>query len=359
MKRLTYISKLSRSLTSDQIEEIGKVSQVNNARYYITGVLLYSGGIFFQILEGDTESIDMVYARILNDDRHTEILCLKNEENVTERLFPEWSMKTINLDDDINLLIKPIKTLLNSVTESHRILEKYTQPTIFRIMKQGLNPLDVPPRSIERIIMFSDIMSFSTLMEKIPVEEVVELVNQYCTLCTEMIINQGGEVTKFMGDCVMSYFPVELADNAIQAAIDILTEIEKLRNSAPEKSILKLLYTGIGISQGMVIEGNIGSSLKKDYTILGDAVNVAQRLESLTRELPWYCVFSSGVKDSLKLDWELVELGNFAAKGKEKQIKLYSIKHPITMKKEQGNQFINYLSSYLSQVLEKGKIKGL
>ncbi|HEY9704558.1 MAG TPA: BLUF domain-containing protein, partial [Allocoleopsis sp.] len=137
MKRLTYISKLSRNLTSDQIEDIGKVSQVNNARYHITGVLLYSGGIFFQILEGDTEAIDMVYARILTDDRHTEILCLKNEENITERLFPDWSMKTINLDDDIDLLMKPIKTLLNSVTESHRILEKYTQPTIFRIMKQG------------------------------------------------------------------------------------------------------------------------------------------------------------------------------------------------------------------------------
>ena len=358
MKRLTYISKLSRSLTSEQIEDIGKFAQVNNARYHITGVLLCSGGIFFQILEGEKETIDMLFAKIIKDDRHTEVLCLKNEENITERLFPDWSMKTINLDDDIDLLMKPIKTLLNSVTESHRILEKYTQPTILKIMQQGLNPLDVHPRSIERIIMFSDIMSFSTLMEKIPVEEVVELVNKYCTLCTEKIINQGGEVTKFMGDCVMSYFPVELADNALQAAIDILTEIENLRDSAPEKSILKLLYTGIGISQGIVIEGNIGSSLKKDYTILGDAVNVAQRLESLTRELPWYCVFSSGVKDSLKLNWDLVELGNFAAKGKEKKIKLYSVKHHATIKKEHRNQFINYLSNYLAQVLERGKIKG-
>lgn len=346
MKRITYISKISRFLTSQEIESIGQVSRINNSRYNITGVLLCSGGIFFQILEGEEEAIDAVYEKILKDDRHTEILCLKDEGNITERLFPDWSMKTINLDEDTTMLIKPIKTLLNSVTESHRILQKYTQSTIFSIIKQGINPLEVKPRYVDRIIMFNDIMSFSTLMEKIPVEEVVSLVNEYCTLSTEIITKLGGEVNKFMGDCVMSYFPIDLADYAMQSAIEILTEIEKIRNSAPEGSILKILYTGIGIAQGTVIEGNIGSSVKKDYTILGDAVNVAQRLESLTRKLPSHLIFSSEVKANLKHSWKFVELGNFAVKGKYNSINIYSIDDSITRKKINSEDISKYIQQY-------------
>jgi adenylate cyclase len=350
MKRLTYISKFSRPLSNEEIENIGRVSNNNNKIENITGVLLCLGGIFFQILEGDEQKIDKVYERILNDDRHSEILCLKTEDNIQDRLFPDWSMKTINLEEDTDVFIRPIKTLLKTVTESHRILEKYTQPTIFKIISSGINPLEASPRAVEKIVLFSDIVSFSTFVEKLPVESVVSIVNQYLTIVTNIITARSGEVTKFIGDCVMAYFSAEQGDDAIQASIEILTELEYLRNSAPEGSPLKVLYSGIGLAQGVVIEGNIGSSVKKDYTILGDAVNVAQRLESLTRTLSWPIVFSLDVKNSLKQSWDFVELGTFHPKGKEEPIEIYSLYHSLTRKQIDSDGLARKISSYLDSI---------
>ncbi len=343
MKRLTYISKFSHPLSQEEIEDIGRVSNNNNQKDNITGVLMCLGGLFFQILEGDEDNIDRVYKKILQDNRHTEILCLKTEDKIQERLFPDWSMKTINLEVDTDIFIRPIKTLLKTVTESHRILEKYSQPTIFKIINSGINPLEVKPRAVEKIVMFSDMVSFSTFVEKLPVESVVSLVNDYFTICTDNITAKAGEVNKFIGDCVLAYFEAEQGDDAIQASLDILTELENLRNSAPAGSQLGVLYCGIGIAKGMVIEGNIGSSVKKDYTIIGDVVNVAQRLETLTRKLSCPLVFSLEVKNSLNKTWNFIELGTCYPKGKEEAIQIYSLaslqRNPTEISRRIGNFF--------------------
>lgn len=350
MKRLTYISKFSRHLSPQEIENIGAVSSERNRLNNITGVLLCLGEIFFQILEGEETKIDWLYEKILRDDRHTNILCLKLETDITERLFPEWSMRTINLDANTDImLVKPIKTLLHNVTESHRILEKYTQPTIFKIIKNGVNPLEVRPRKVEKIIMFCDIISFSTIADKLPVEQVVFLVNHYLTICTNIISERGGEVTKFIGDCVMAYFDGDQADDAIQASLDILTSIQKLRDSALDGSILQVLHTGIGLAKGLVIEGNIGSLVKKDYTILGDAVNLASRLEGATRTLPYALIFSAAVKNSAHHKWDFVYLGDRHTKGKSEPVQIYSIDCDIARHPE-GSESIN---DYLNQVIHK------
>jgi adenylate cyclase len=350
MKRLTYISKISRPLSEEEIEEIGIISVKNNHTQDITGILLCLGGIFFQIMEGEADKINHLYKKILKDDRHTEILCLKTEDNVQTRLFPDWSMKTINLDTDTDIFIQPIKTLLKTVTDSHRILEKYTQPTIFRIINSGINPLEVAPRASEKIVLFSDIVSFSTFVEKLPVEDVVAIVNQYLTIVTDIITARSGEVTKFIGDCVMAYFSADQADNAIQASLDILAALETLRSLAPDHSPLRILYSGVGLAQGVVIEGNIGSAVKKDYTILGDAVNVAQRLEALTRKLSWPIVFSIDVKNSLNQAWDFVSLGAYYPKGKEEPIEIYSITHSLTQTTRKGHEIAEEISHYLDEI---------
>lgn len=350
MKRLTYISKFSRTLSHQDIENIGQVSRKNNQPQGITGVLLCLGGIFFQILEGDNEKIDKLYDKILSDDRHTDILCLKSESNIEERMFPNWSMQTINLDENQDLLIYPIKSLLRTLTESHRILEKYTQPTIFKIIQNGLNPLSARPALVEKIILFTDIVSFSTFAEKLPVEDVVSLVNHYLTICTKIITNRGGEVTKFIGDCVMAYFDGDRGDEAIQASLEILTELEILRNSAPQNSPLRMLYSGIGLAKGQVIEGNIGSAVKKEYTILGDPVNLASRLEALTRHLSYSLVFSLEVKQTTQASWDLVYLKNYKVKGKTTPVEIYSVNDRVTKKSRSDLKKMRSIGSYLENI---------
>ncbi|OQX02467.1 MAG: family 3 adenylate cyclase [Desulfobacteraceae bacterium IS3] len=325
MKRITYISKFASPMSEKQIEEIGEVSYRNNQKEGLTGVFLCVGGLFFQIIEGDEEKIDGLYAKIVSDKRHKDVLCLKTEFDITERLFPDWSMKTINLDKADNNLILPIRILLQSVTESHRIIEKYTQPSVFKILGTGTNPLTLKPCKTEKIILFGDIVAFSTLSEKYPVEDIVRVVNKYLDICARVISAKGGEVTKFIGDCVMAYFSPEQADEAIQGCLDILAELRSLRETASEGSIFRFLYCGFGLSQGMVIEGNIGSSVKMDYTVIGDAVNTAARLEALTRTLSKSLVLSSAVRHSTKKSWNFIPMGVFELKGKEERVEVCSI----------------------------------
>jgi len=347
MKRLTYISKFSRPLSREEVESIGTVSSSNNQKANITGILLASGGIFFQILEGEEEVVNPLYEKILKDDRHKDIFCLKNEPNISERQFPDWSMKTFILDENTDLLIKPIKSLLQTLSTSQLTLAKYTQPTILEIIKSGINPLKVAPLLVEKIIMFCDICSFSTLSEKLPPEEVVLLLNEFFSTCTKIITARGGEVTKFMGDCAMAYFDGDRADDAIQASLDILTEMENLRKSVPEGNSLRVLYSGIGLAKGKVIEGNIGSTIKKDYTIIGDAVNVASRLEALTRKVSRSLVFESDVKNGAKADWNFVYLGEFNLKGKEQSTVVYSLDNPLTTLRIDELKLAISLSNYL------------
>jgi class 3 adenylate cyclase len=341
MKRLTYISKCSDTISDEEIENIGTVSVKNNQKLDLNGVLLYAHGMFFQVLEGEKDKVDQVYEKIKKDPRHTDIVCLKAENNISERVFSEWSMKTVNLEKNVDILIKPLQMLLDTIIESYGVLEKYTQPSIFKMINEGINPLLIPPQAVEKIVLFSDIQAFSTFVEKMPIAEVVELVNSYLTICTSIITAHGGEVSKFIGDCVMSYFAADKSDAAIAAAVEILTALEALRDAASDDSLYKVLYTGIGMSQGVVIQCNMGATLKKDYTILGDAVNVASRLESLTREYPYHFIFSENVKNNLKQSWNIVELGSCFPKGKEEPVNIYSLDDTI-VKKPQPNASISY-----------------
>jgi class 3 adenylate cyclase len=350
MKRLTYISKAAPLLPFSEIQSIGNVSIRNNQRDEITGVLLYLNGLFFQMIEGEAEKIDKLYEKILKDERHTDILCLKTEYHLTERKFPNWAMKTINLDEYSDVFIQPIKSLLQTVTESHRILEKYTQPSLFRIINSGINPLTLEPRSVEKIIFFSDILSFSTFTEKLPVTEVVALVNCYFTICSQIIASHGGEVAKFIGDCVMASFTMAQADAALQSSLEILRELHKLRENAAILSPLRLLYTGIGLACGTVIEGNFGSTVKMDYSLLGDAVNVAARLEALTRHLPYTLALTAEVKNHCQKPWPFINLGKQQTKGKQHLVEVYALEEEITRKPREANVIAQLISQALEQI---------
>jgi len=350
MKRFTYISKVAQEVTLSEIEQIGEISTQNNQRDDITGVLIYLNGFFFQIIEGKEQILDKLYAKILVDNRHTDILCLKTEYHITQRQFPNWGMETIILDQHNDILIQPIKTLLQTVTESHRILEKYTQPSVFRIIHNGINPLTVSPQLVERIIFFSDILAFSTFTEKLPVTEVVKLVNHYFTLCNQIITAHGGEVIKFIGDCVMASFTPQQADAAIAASLEILTALQQQREQASTDNPLRLLYSGIGLSSGEVIEGNFGSMVKMDYTLLGDAVNVASRLEALTRNLPYSLALTNEVKQHARKSWSFINLGLHHAKGKQNLIEVYSINQSIAQKPKNNTQMTQWIIQTLDEI---------
>ncbi|MDY6994672.1 MAG: BLUF domain-containing protein, partial [Pseudomonadota bacterium] len=347
MKRVTYISSSTRDLSPVEVEQLGEYSIENNQNEEITGVLLYLNGIFFKIIEGKSECIDRLYKKILADERHTNILCLKSEYNIQDRLFPNWSMKVIDTHETVEIL-RPIKSLLQTITESHRILEYYTQPSVIHILNQGINPLSVLPQTINKVVFFSDILSFSTFTEKLPVAEVVTLVNQYFSICSDIIVAHGGEVDKFMGDCVMASFLADQADAAIEASLALLAALKQLRQHAEAQSPSKMLYTGIGLSYGPVIEGNMGSGIKMDYTLIGDSVNVAARLEALTRHLSRALALTAELKAQTQKNWNFIALGEHQVKGKQTPVEVYTLDDELTHLREAP-----VLAQLIGQTLEK------
>ncbi len=121
-KRIKYVSRFEKPMSADAIEQIGELSRKNNESLGLTGLLMSSGGIFYQVLEGPAEAVDDVYRRIVADGRHTDLVLISSVENV-ERLFPDWSMETINLDADSHVRLFPLKALIKAVFEQSRLME--------------------------------------------------------------------------------------------------------------------------------------------------------------------------------------------------------------------------------------------
>ncbi len=321
---MTYMSSFARPLSRPEIEEIGSRSARRNTEDGITGVLLTLGDIFFQIIEGDEWAIDDLYDRVLCDDRHTDIICLKTEPGIVERLFPEWSMNVLDLDDLAGDVVGPLKLLLGRMGDAQHIIGRYTQPAVSRIIMQGLDPRDVPLHKVDRIVLFTDMVAFSSISDRLPIEEVSQVVSAYLEICSTGIVRLGGEVTKFLGDGMMAYFDIDNADGALRSCAEVLRELQQAREAAPADSALGVMYSGFGLAVGSVLEGTMGSSVKMDYTIIGEPVNTAARLEALTRKLDTPIVMTEGVKHAATGQWDIDYVGEFDI-GRDAVTPVYSL----------------------------------
>jgi adenylate cyclase len=143
--------------------------------------------------------------------------------------------------------------------------------------------------SLKVTILFSDIRSFTTISESMDPQNLVALLNEYFTEMVSIVMDEGGVVDKYIGDAIMAVFgaPVpkpEDAVNAVRAAVRMRRGLKTLNERLATRK-LGPLRTGIGIHTGEVVAGNIGSERRMEYTVIGDAVNLASRLESSTKEL--------------------------------------------------------------------------
>jgi adenylate cyclase len=122
MRRVHYISEFAESLSPDDVEEITRVSAANNARDGITGMLMASGQLFFQLIEGPDEAVDALYNRILGDHRHKNVMVLGDERGDLQRRCPDWSMRKVDLSLDAAVRSEPLKVILEVSAAQYRIL---------------------------------------------------------------------------------------------------------------------------------------------------------------------------------------------------------------------------------------------
>lgn len=196
-----------------------------------------------------------------------------------------------------------------------------------RILKGAIRRGDGEERQV--VLWFSDLRDFTSLNERLPASELLELVNNYLQLVGDALAAHGGEILKFIGDGAMGYFPAEDAlflpmttANALAAARRLIEGVDAA-NSARAAGGLDPLRFGIGLHVGPVTFGNVGTQDRLDFTVIGPAVNRAARLERLTKELKVPVCVSSDFKDVCTQP--LVSLGRHTLRGVAEPVEVFTI----------------------------------
>jgi len=179
--------------------------------------------------------------------------------------------------------------------------------------------------------MFSDIRGFTPISEKYKgnPEGLTKLINRFLTRMTDIIIKNGGTIDKFMGDCIMAFWNAPIDDgqheeHAVQAALEMQEEL-KLLNAELTAEGLPNINIGIGINTGEALVGNMGSDQRFDYSVIGDAVNLASRLESSSKTLGKTLVVGEDTVKTAKLNYNFDYVDEITVKGKTEAIKVYTI----------------------------------
>lgn len=207
--------------------------------------------------------------------------------------------------------------------------QNYFSPQIMEAILNKPELLKLGGQRREVTILFSDIRSFTSLSEKLPPQQLTHMLREYFTEMTEAVYATGGAVDKYIGDAVMAFWgaPIEQtdqADRAVTTALNMIKQLDKL-NEKWKGEGLPILDIGIGINLGVATVGNFGSAKQYGYTPIGDAVNVASRLESLNKDFNSHIIISKSTKDQLTISINVKDLGEVQVKGRDKPIRVFEV----------------------------------
>ncbi|MEQ9071728.1 MAG: adenylate/guanylate cyclase domain-containing protein, partial [Gimesia chilikensis] len=180
--------------------------------------------------------------------------------------------------------------------------------------------------SKELTVLFSDIRSFTTISESLSATELKAMLNEFFTPITEIIFKHQGTIDKYIGDLVMAFWGAPLDDpdhrsNAILAALEMLQKVENLKAEFKEKGFPEC-NVGVGVNSGIMNVGDMGSTYRRSYTVLGDAVNLGSRLEGLTKEYGVKLLIGEETAKGLE-GFLLRHIDKVKVKGKDKAIDCY------------------------------------
>ncbi len=326
-----YNQSVLESMSSGVItlDEDGRIHTCNAAGYRILrareqDVLGRPAGEFFT---GPNEWVNERIAKVA-------------ETNASDVLM-DATMEFRTEKRNVNLTIQPLLSLKGKRLGSMLLIEdisneKRMKSTMARYMDPGLADKLLAGgddilggQSVEATMLFSDIRAFTTLTEELGAQGTVALLNEYFTLMVNCIAAEGGMLDKFIGDAIMAEFGIPVAhgddaDRAVRAAIAMITELRTLNQQRQGRG-QKPVLMGIGLNTDTVVSGNIGSPKRMDYTVIGDGVNLASRLESACKEYSAQILISEFTVRKLKGTYRTREIDLVLVKGKTTPVGVYEV----------------------------------
>jgi adenylate cyclase len=241
----------------------------------------------------------------------------------------------------VNLTLQPLLSaegkrigsmlLLENISNEKRLkttMSRYMDPGIAaQMLASGAEALG--GKSVNATILFSDVRSFTTITEQLGAQGTVALLNEYFTLMVDCIQREEGMLDKFIGDAIMAAFGIPVghdddADRAVRTAIAMMRELAAWNRVRVNEGKMAV-DIGIGLNTDNVVSGNIGSKKRMDYTIIGDGVNLAARLESACKQYGAHILISEFTHKVLRGTYFSRELDLVIVKGKTKPVAIYEI----------------------------------
>lgn len=230
------------------------------------------------------------------------------------------------------------KLILQSATESlarerleqHRDrLAKYFSKDVVDLVLNNPQSLGQGGQRMTATVLFADIRNFTQLSTIMQPEQVVDLLNRYFSTMVDIIFKNGGTLDKFLGDGLMALFGVPYTiekpeERAVRTALEMLDALQAMNRELEAKGMLRL-DIGVGINAGPVVAGNIGSSQRHEYTVIGDTVNLAARLEALNKETRTQILVSASVYEAIRDTFRTRQLGPLRIRGKPEPLDVYAV----------------------------------
>ena len=207
----------------------------------------------------------------------------------------------------------------------------YLSPAMVMILQKNPELLKLGGETKRISIMFSDIRGFTPISEqyKTDPQGLTSLINRFLTPMTDLIMDQKGTIDKYMGDCIMAFWnaPVNIENHEKESVESALKMVERLKelNVELESEGLKPIKIGIGINTGECVVGNMGSDKRFDYSVLGDAANLASRLEGQSKGYGVTIILGEETATAVENDLFNIELDSIAVKGKKDSVRIFTV----------------------------------
>lgn len=213
--------------------------------------------------------------------------------------------------------------------EMRNLFSKYVSQEVLEEILREPAKVKLGGEEKEITVFFSDIRGFTTLSEKTTPQELVQILNRYFTAMSGAILEKGGVLDKYIGDAIMAFWGAPIdnplqADRALEAALGMIKKLKEL-NIELAREFGAELDIGIGLYTGLAVVGNIGSESRFDYTVIGDTVNVASRLEGLNKEYKTKIIIGETTKNRIASNYKFRTLGQVAVKGRKEALNIFTI----------------------------------